>query len=251
MAGTERGLRRLIRIVPFTGGVRAVLQDDFHHFRVAVEHRDGIVCSVKAEALRHPYNLCPAAGDALHHFIGLPLSPTLSQITAKINVRQQCTHQFDLAALAVANAAGGQIRQYDLLVTDPVNGHCTARLLRDDGFALEWRIADRIITAPVQFANINVDKGFSQWAAGLADEDLAEAALVLRRAHFVLKGRTHYQEISARGAPPPRGSCWVMQPERAAQAIHIPFPKCEGNEPLVLSRNDAAWLEQRYPGPAS
>jgi hypothetical protein len=43
-----------------TGGeVRAALEDDFHHFRVTVHHKNGIVSAVEGASPRHPFYRLP------------------------------------------------------------------------------------------------------------------------------------------------------------------------------------------------
>lgn len=53
------------------------------------------------------------------------------------------------------------------------------------GFHCNGAIESDVIRAPEDFGGINVNHGFTAWAAKLTDENMAEAALVLRRAHLV------------------------------------------------------------------
>jgi len=240
----ESGLHRTIAVTVHPDQARALVQDDFHHFRLAIHHDGTHITGVSGEAVRFPYSLCPQSRSALDDLIGLPLTSRIFDISATINARHQCTHQFDLAALTVAAAARGKDRRYTMFVTDPTeDDHCEAHLTRDDGFSLHWSITGRIITAPPVFAGITVDHGFTAWAADLTDEDLAEAALVLRRAHFVLGGRAILNDLNERHLAPSRGSCYVMQPERSDDAERIPTPHRDGTQPFLPTPGDREWLE--------
>lgn len=238
----ESGMHRIVRIAVRPGMARAIIIDDFHHFRIGLRHDGQAVTALCSRAVRYPYSLCPASGEALDALVGLPLSRRIFDVSAAINARQQCTHQFDLAAQLVTAAARGQARGYDILVTDPHEGRCTARLTRDDGFAMGWAIEGMAIIGPDNHAGVALDQGFTAWAASLPDEDSAEAALALRRAHMVLRGRTRLEELNRRLFAPTRGSCYVMQPERAMLSERIPTPFRDGLTPPEPDAEDLAWL---------
>jgi hypothetical protein len=240
--GAARGMHRLIRIAVHPYEARAVVIDDFHHFRVALAHDGEAVTAARSQSVRFPYSLCPSAGDALAALAGLRLSSRVFDISAALNARLQCTHQFDLAALTIAAAARGMGRTYHILVTDPHGGIMDARLVRDDGFRMSLSLDDQTIVAPPEHAGIRLDQGFTSWAAGLADEDMAEAALVLRRAHMVQGGRMRIDEINSRKTALPRASCYVMQPERAAMALCIPTLLGDGSLPHMANADDERWL---------
>lgn len=242
MNRAENGLRRVIALLVHPNEVRALLQDDFHHFRIVLHHDSTIITGVSGDALHYPYSLCPAAIGALDELIGLPLSRRVFDISSVIDARQQCTHQFDLAALAAAAASRRQSRRYEMFVTDQVHGRCTAQLDRDDGYSLHWEIHGRVIEGPSAFAGVSVDHGFTDWAASLPSEDEAEAALVLRRAHFVTRGRRLLRELNASISAEARSSCYAMQPKRASKALRIPSTLQDGTAPLVISSDDENWL---------
>jgi len=218
------------------------LQDDFHHFKIELIHDGERVKHISAEAVRYPYSLCPQAANMLGAMVGLPLTRRVFDISASLDARQQCTHQFDLAALAIAATARRQSRRYDLFVTDPVHDLCSANLMRDDGFSLQWHIESDVIRAPEDFGGINVNHGFTAWAAKLTDENMAEAALVLRRAHFVARGRARLKELNEQVTAMPRSSCYVMQPYRALSALRIVTQVREGISPITVSAEDQNWL---------
>lgn len=70
---------RAIALASRPGEARAVVEDDFHHFRVAILHRDGRVSGTRSSSVRYPYTLCPAAGARLNKLVGSEVS---SDVTA-------------------------------------------------------------------------------------------------------------------------------------------------------------------------
>jgi hypothetical protein len=235
-------LRRRIAITVSEREARAVVCDDFHHFRVSVSHDHGLVTNFASQSVRVPYSLCPLAGERLEALIGLPLTRSVTDIHGRINGRDQCTHQFDLAAMAIAAAARRQDRSYSILVTDPIEETSFFRISRDDGHTLQWTAARGEILAPEPFAGRNLRHGFTDWAARSLDEDSCEAALALRRTHMISNGRQIMDELNARENARGRGGCWVQQPERATHAIRIPTYKPDGLFDPPLDRDDEAWL---------
>lgn len=239
---TARGMHRIIRIRVHPDIARAVVIDDFHHFRISISHDSHAVTGIRTEAVRYPYSLCPSAGEALRQLIGLPLTRRVFDVSAAIDARMQCTHQFDVAALLITAAARGQPRDYHILVTDPREGRCSARLMRNDGFQMDWIIANGTVLAPADCAGVDLDKGFTAWAAGMPDEDMAEGALALRRAHMIMRGRINLDELNQRSTALARSSCYVMQPERASSALRIPTVLRNDDAPPTLDAGDLAWL---------
>lgn len=220
------------------------MEDDFHHFRVEIAHEGGFVISVDAQSPRSPYSLCPAAGAQLRKLVGLPLSDRTSDVFDRVDARLQCTHQFDLAALAIAAAARRTaLRRYDARVSDPLNGLQRAVLLRDGRTVLAWETEARHIVHPAPWAGLALGTGFTAWTTTALDAELAEAALVLRRAVFISSGRGKIALLDALDHAPARGGCWVEQPERAAAAKRkhgstIDFADAVGR----LTRSDDRWL---------
>lgn len=218
------------------------MEDDFHHFRIALHHRDGIVTGVESEAMRTPYDLCAAAGGRLAEMVGLRLSERATDVPLALEARQQCTHQLDLAALAFASAARGHGRSYSAFVGDPIDDSRRATLRRDDRFQLSWIVRDETILGAPPFGDLSMGAGFTDLMSRLGDADLAEAALVLRRAWFVSRGRQRIEELNKLGHARPKGGCWVQQPERAFNARRIITAVPEGRVPRTLNPEDEAWL---------
>jgi Protein of unknown function (DUF2889) len=185
--------RRRIRLVNAEPGlVRGGLEDDFHSFRVAVRHDGFAVTDIEVEAFRWPWTTCPEAGDRLQLLVGMPLSPRCLAVGDQANPRLQCTHQFDLAGLAIAHATrDARVRQYDAEVPFGAQrgGPHDVRLWRDGELALTWTLEGSACIAPEPYASVPWRGGFLRWADEVLDPDTAEAAIVLRRACDIAIGR--------------------------------------------------------------
>lgn len=241
-------LRRRVEVAsrsdgPGTGEARGAVEDDFHHFKVTVRARDGVVTDVWSEAPRPPNVLCPTAGERLVELVGMPLSEVSVAVMERTDARQQCTHQIDLAGLCVAALARGLSRRfYEVEVPDRVDGRTHVRLWRDGALLLEWDMDGPTIVGPAPFAGVGIGGGFTGWARDHLDLDLAEAALVLRRGVFISSGRTVDLDAPGRTTGP-MGGCWVWQPERAALATRIVGSTHDFTErPQVLTLDDQDWL---------
>jgi hypothetical protein len=240
-------LHRRIEIVtrqtgPDSAEARTAIEDDYHHFRVTIRQQGGRVSEAFSQALRHPTTLCPAAGDRLAELVGMPLSDASAAVNQTTDPRQQCTHQFDIAGLAVAALARGLPRRlYEAAVPDSADGRRTAVLKRDGEIVLQWEMQGFVIEAPAPYAGRDLGGGFTGFARSLPLED-AEAALVLRRAVFISFARGF--DLDAPDIPTgPLGGCWVRQPERYDQARRVMGSTWDfsGRDETLLS-DDKAWL---------
>jgi hypothetical protein len=186
------GYRRWIEVVTVSPTVvRGELEDDFHHFRLSIAHRAGRVEVVDGEAVRHPWSTCPDALGPLRALVGAPVTTDGTALGAHADPRSSCTHWFDLAGLAIAQAASGrENRRYDVFVPDRGEGLRTSAHLERDGVALlDWEVDMRTVLGPEPYTGQSMGRGFLAWAAGALDPDTAEAAIVLRRACRISLGR--------------------------------------------------------------
>jgi hypothetical protein len=201
----------------------AAMEDDFHHFTVRLRHDGTRVTELTGEAVRFPWSTCPGAVAKLGELIGAPLYPTPDAPGPRPPIAEQCTHLFDIAKFAIAQSARAQSghdnrRQYDIVIPDPADGSTTGDVSRDGVHLLHWVIEKRIVVAPAAFAGHRLG-GRAEWPAGsLADADALEAALMLRRALVIFRGRmSEYPEVtSADQVPGGFGSCFTYQPENAS-----------------------------------
>ena len=186
---------------PSADRVIAWLEDDFHHFGVRIVHDGELVTSVCMETPRHPYTTCASSGGPLRALVGAPLVQRASDIGRWIDMRQQCTHVFDLAGLALAHASAERThRRYQTRVDDrrvvelSASGRRSlgagrAVLLQDGAEVLAWDIDRQAITGPADWAGQSLNKGFRARTETL-DVELAEHATILRRAIMVAGGRS-------------------------------------------------------------
>ncbi len=171
------------------------MEDNFHHFGVRISHRDGVVTDVTAATRRAPWSTCGSAALKLRSLIGCDVVSRASDVGRLLEMRQHCTHMFDLAGLALAAIANATAhRVYEATVTmrhpkpayrRPHTGRCTAVLWRDQTEVLRWIVDDNLIVDPTPERSLL--GGFRAWSETLLLDD-GEAATVLRRAVDVSGG---------------------------------------------------------------
>lgn len=216
--------RRRIQIstiqVGGSGIARAALEDDFHHFRVELQFADGVVIAARGTGLRIPYTGCAAASAALSDLTGMRLDRVANSVTRATDASQQCTHQLDLAGLALAAAARGiASRRYDIEVPRRDGAHTSGRIDRDGATVLDWRIEGESIVGPAAQAGVHLRQGFARWALTTLSEDEAEAALILRRCLMISRGRERDLDLLTHAEP--SGRCYAQQPARAVIALRV------------------------------
>ena len=221
-APSPGALRRKIVLDAATPGVvRAGVEDDFHHFNVTVSHADGRVTEVTSRDLRTPWTSCAQAGVMLNQLAGAPVSTDGAAVLGAIDPHGQCTHQFDLALMAVAQAARGGIRVYDIEVADPHDDVRRARIMRDGVVVLDWTLAGSTVLAPADHAGVNLRK-LNMAALALADPERAEILVALRRAVMISAGRgrnlDQYPSLHV-FAEQMSGACFAFQPVRVDQGL--------------------------------
>src|SRR5262245_10525840 len=193
MAGVDVYRRRIELVTESPARVEGELEDDFHQFRVSIAHEGGQVTAVEGEALRHPWSTCPEALGPLRDLVGAPVTQEAAVIAAHADARRTCTHWYDLAGLAIAQAAAGRARRrYDVTVGErDEQGRATATLDRDGEPVLRWDVDVQTVLGPEPVAGQGMGRGFLAWAAATfaGDPDAEEAAVVLRRACRISLGR--------------------------------------------------------------
>jgi hypothetical protein len=201
--GSARGLfRRLIDLA--RRDERTVvgwLEDDVHHFGITIRHDDHEVRDVAVAAVRFPYTTCGGAGIPFSKIIGTSLLERVSDFGKSVDMRLQCTHLFDLAALLVGFAAKpGRHERYEAIVEDRsfvgftpggrrIMGKGQAWLCRNGAECLRWEIDGQAVTGPGPWAGWPLMEGFRQ-RSELLDVESAKLGFVLRRAVMVSNGRT-------------------------------------------------------------
>lgn len=216
----------------------AAIEDDAHRFEVEIEHDGARTTAVRVAAVRYPYTICPGAVSALQNLVGMTLIRDVTALPRAVRASLCCTHQFDTAALAIAQCARGVGRRiYD--VTVRVARHAKTALDRDGERILDWTVRGSSIESADAASGRDVRTVLKD-LHGLAGEDFIEAVFVMRRALLVSPGRTQPPEshlepwqILERMA----GACHSFQPENAAQGqfIHTHFRDFENDPDQLLA----------------
>ena len=233
------------------GCVVAALADDAHHFALRLGHEANRVTRVEGRALRFPWTACPGAPERLHDLAGMALSPRCTVVGSRTKARENCTHLFDLAGLAVAFAArGDERRTYLAAVHDRPDGGEEATLERDGVPLLHWRYRDGHVESPEPFTGVALfSGGFLAWAEAHLAEG-AEAAIVLRRA--IMIGRIRHTPFDPHARPadtqPIRGQCFAFQPGVAEHATRQPGTRHDFSQNHdALRRELEAALQEETP----
>nr|WP_245843002.1 hypothetical protein [Sphingomonas laterariae] len=204
----EAGLRRAVLIDPRPGRVLAYLEDDFHHFEIALSHDGRAITGVEATTIRHPWTTCAGAGPKL---IERLTGVALADVASFDSPYAQCTHLYDLALFAASKAGGDRPHLFRMFVEDWKNGLRRAVIDRDGVVLIDWRLDRETVLPPHDHAGRSL-RELRHWAAELpADE--REAALLLRRAVFISVGRTFDPDLQEDVPNPPPGACFAHQPE--------------------------------------
>jgi len=238
----RRSIELRCRQTPQGWEARAALEDDFHHFRVMVRCAAEQVQSVAGETIRHPYSLCPGAAGQLAQLAGMKLDCVAHSVTRVADATQQCTHMLELAGLAIALVARrDERRSYRIAVPRRVQENTVATLARNSVPMLTWHVAQDYITAPAPYAGVPLRAGMARWALQALEPENAEAALVLRRAVVISRGREIDQD--ARAHAEANSTCFVQQPARAPLARRMVGSTWDfTSTPDALCALDARWL---------
>lgn len=206
------------------------LEDDFHHFGMTLLHDGHMVSDVRVATPRTPWATCLDVGTPLKKLVGQPLVSRSSDIGTLMDMRQQCTHVYDLAGLLLAHAYHGREHcRYEAIVADREisnfeglhrleMGRGQATLLCDEQQVMSWVIEGDNIIEPNSGEGQSLNLGFREWTEAMPEQP-AEYANILRRAILVAYGRIvnfeHFENAAAMHQPP---LCHTFQPERSQSA---------------------------------
>lgn len=223
------GYRRVLRVEPQAASVLAMLEDDLHCMAVRLRHDGETVLAVEPLTDRAPWNICPGAQAVLvETFAGVPLS----EVTARRNKKQNCTHLHDLAVLAAAHARDDGPLEYLIHASDPEEGQRTMEIWRAGRRLHRWIERGGVLASPPEIAGLTL-LTLRDWISSLEGEE-QEAARLLQWGSLVAHGRsmTREQRRAAVGIQP---SCFAFQPERVGSVDFWREPKDfsgEGRMPL-------------------
>ena len=213
------GFWRRIVLQPASGWIGGALEDDVHSFRLRVDHADGAITAVAAEALRHPWTACPGAVGALRdEFVGQRLDDI-----ARRDPRPHCTHLFDLIGLCAAHTRDTAPLRFDMTVADRSDGRTTASLSEDGAERMCWLLDGLDIAGTGPMAGRSL-RDLSKWKLELGPRD-AERAMLLRRAVMVSGHRQFVPpplERAADQGPKRMGVCYNYQLPQAENSTRVP-----------------------------
>lgn len=231
--------RRRVRIRADAHAAAAAIEDDAHRFEVALAHDGAQVTDIRVDAIRYPYSICPGAVPALQSLVGQPLTRDVTAPARAVRAALCCTHQFDSAALAIAQCARGTGRRtYDAAVRFE-DGAKIATLDRDGEPVLVWAVRDNRIDSADDAAGLDVRTVLRE-LQGKAGEDFVEALFVMRRALLVSPGRMWPPERHVEPSAMMErmaGACHSFQPENAPHGrfIHDHFRDFESAPDQLLA----------------
>lgn len=203
----------------------AALEDDAHGMVCRVEHDGARITALLPEFHRFPMNVCPGAAEPLRALIGMPLEVDHATFFGGGRTRQNCTHMFDLAWLAISHAKRSEVvREY--LAEIPDEG-VTARpttLQRNGETVLRWQLQGTTVLDPAPFAGRDLFAGFTGWALRHFTGDDLEAILVLQKGCFLAQSR---RLVLSPGPLSPAeqsrygGICFGYATERVGVAVRV------------------------------
>ncbi|GAB4150872.1 MAG: hypothetical protein Tsb0016_22820 [Sphingomonadales bacterium] len=218
--------RRRIRLINRPGATIAALDDSHHAMQCVLYHDGAQVTDIDARMLRVPTTACPGAAVAIRELTGWRLDTPMTALYGDGRPRRHCTHLFDLAVLAMAQARRTTPqRVYEAVVPDETTAPVVAEVWRDGACVLAWQVSQGEIVTPAAWRGKPLVAGFAGWALTALDGEALEAALVLHKAYFVSRGR-RYLVNRAAGQPIGRnermiGACFAYAPGQVETARFI------------------------------
>jgi len=212
------GFWRRIRIVPGQRRIAAALEDDAHHMTLSLDHDGDSITAVRAETFRAPYSTCTSAPAFLESQLR---GQRLDGLNA-VNIKEHCTHLFDLAITAIAHGRDTAPVTYDVQVSEREDTRRTGTLFRDGRAMLRWQVDGTMIAGPEPWGGRDM-RGLSQWQTDLSATD-ALHAMLLRRAIFVSGVREQPEQPVERASdrgPGRMGACFTLRMPRAQEALHL------------------------------
>ena len=214
--------RRIIFEVSTTE-CRVAMEDEHHYFVLNIEHDGERITAVNSSARRTPWTICPQAAARLQEFVGQALRPRIAVSLPEIDSKQQCTHQYDLLMVALAQAARRGRREYLSKVVGAMHEYRHARLWLNGEKLLDWRLQGTTIHSDDAFDQQDL-RSIMPWAEETLTDRQLEALFVQRRAVMVAASKGINLDLiknAGQAMVVRAGACFVFQPERADQAERI------------------------------
>lgn len=214
--------RRIIFDVSATQ-CHVAMEDEHHYFVLSLGHDGERITSVDSTSRRTPWTLCPQAAGKLQEFVGQPLRQRIAVQLSEIDAKQQCTHQYDLLMVALAQATQPGRREYVAKVVGAMHEYRHAQLWLNGQKLLDWRLRGTTIHSDDELDQQDL-RSILPWAQETLSDWKLEALFVQRRAVMVAASKgLNLDLISNAGQAmvARAGACFVFQPERAEQAVRI------------------------------
>lgn len=216
--------RRRIRLQNTDSHVLAELEDCNHGFRIRLYHDRQEVTAIEVETLRYPLSTCQNAGQPLQALVGCQLTSKIERVMKYTRPRDNCTHLFDLASLAIAQATREEkSRCYDIEVPDSLRPETELLIRRDGEIIHQWQAREHTLSTPQEVSGKPLMKGFYLWVFKHFNGEELEAALALQKGYFVSRAR-HIDLDSSAGMPASGdqymlGACYTYSPAVVGDAI--------------------------------
>ncbi len=209
------GFRRRFVVTPLAQSVTAAVEDDYHCMAVTLRHDGSAITGIESMMDRAPWTTCPGAPAVLKSTFEGALLVEASALGLK---QANCTHLYDLAAIAAAHARDPEPLRYDILVCDPVLGDVIAEIRRDDVPVLRIHHRDNVMTAPPVIAGLPLFK-LRGWIESLTGAE-QDAARLLQWGTILAHGRITPMERQSDASRMP-SNCYTFQPERKLEARRV------------------------------
>ncbi len=226
--------RRRIRLTrkgdAHSGQVHGALEDCNHGFQSTVIYNNDQIMDIRPQFMRIPFTTCDGAYRPLQNLIGAHVGSTPAELLAIAHPLSNCTHLHDLTLLAIAHSQRKEeIVQYDVEVTDAVNGISDLRVWRSVNNGKKmlmhyWQSLNYAITSPPELKDKPLFMGFSRWANEAFKDIENEAAFVLQKGNLVSIGRmldVNAMTGSRAKDENDRVACFTYSPENSSNAIRI------------------------------
>ncbi|MHC8320479.1 DUF2889 domain-containing protein [Pseudomonas sp. GB2N2] len=218
--------RRRILLQRGDRSVVAQLEDDYHAFRLTLDHDGECMTRIEARSLRIPTTACLEAPALLQALVGRPLTPDRLQFRKDTAPRLHCTHLHDLLWLAIAHAGrSSELRLYDIEVPDLQDGVTRVSVQLNGQEVLAWETDLDALLGPAEHAGKPLRNGFSHWVSQEYSGDQLEAAYVLQIAIMVAGARQlDVEAMRAARVQPVKallGACHAFQADIIGRAIPV------------------------------
>ena len=214
--------RRIIFDVSATE-CQVAMEDEHHYFVLDIEHDGARITGVNSNARRTPWTICPQAAARLQEFVGQPLRQRIAVNIDQIDSKQQCTHQYDLLMVALAQASCPGRREYLSKVVGAMHEYRHAQLWLNEEKLLDWRLRGTTIHSEDEFNQQDL-RSIMPWAEETLTDRQLEALFVQRRAVMVAASKGLNLDLiqnAGQAMAIRAGACFVFQPERADQAVRV------------------------------